>query len=96
MSCEPCAVRAAGEDDRAEAIESIRSQRLVLDILNGAADATAEIFAEFGDCHECTVRLAARYLTMTAQSLVYITGSVGAAGKAVGRGLLEDLDRQQG
>lgn len=93
-TCEPCTLRAAGDTARAEAIESIRSQRLVLAVLNGASDAFREIHAELGGCQDCTGRLAAQYLTMTAQALVKVIGSVEAAIYGLERGLLQDLDDQ--
>ena len=91
-TCEPCALRQAGDTNRAEAIESIRTQRVMLSLLNGAPDAIAEILIEFGDCHDCTRRLAARYIFATAQCLVTMVGSPEAAARAVGNGLIGDID----
>lgn len=93
--CEPCALREAGNMARAEAIEAIRTQRLVLSFLNGAEDAVGLIAAELGGCRDCIGRLAAGYLGMYATSLAHICGSVEGAVKATERVLLEDLDGQQ-
>jgi hypothetical protein len=82
-TCEPCALRDTGETGRADALESIRAQRLILAMLNGAPDAVEAISAELRGCQDCTGRLAAHYLGTTMASLVHITGSVNAAIKAI-------------
>jgi hypothetical protein len=68
----------------------------VLAYLNGADDAVGLIVAELGGRHDCIGRLAALYLGAYAGSLVHIAGSADAAMKAVERGLIEDIDDQQG
>jgi hypothetical protein len=97
-TCEPCALREAGDTARAEAIESIRSQRLVLAFLNGAEDAQGRIVSELGGCLACVWRLAATYLGNYAQALAHMAGDGGAEAAAqwIERGLMEDLDGQQG
>jgi hypothetical protein len=95
-TCEPCALRDAGDTARAEAIEAIRAQRLILAFLNGADDHVGLIASELRDCHDCTGRLAAHYLGTTAQSLLHMTGSVDAAMNAIEHTLMEDIDDQQG
>lgn len=89
--CEPCALRTAGRTADAESIEHIRAQRLLLAMLNGAADATSEIATELDGCRDCIGRLAALYLGMTAGCLVNMYGADGAS-KVIQQGLLEDLD----
>jgi hypothetical protein len=78
-TCEPCALREAGDTARVEEIESIRAQRLLLAYLNDADDAQGQIVTELGGCHDCIGRLAATYLGMAAGSLIHITGSTDAA-----------------
>ena len=96
-TCELCALREAGDTDRAEAIEAIRAQRLVLAILNGAEDATDGIATEFGGCRDCIARLAAHYLGNYTAALTHIAGGdANAAAKWVEHGLAEDIDDQQG
>lgn len=95
MNCEPCALRETGHTDRAETIEAIRAQRLVLSLLGGDPDAVALIAAELKSCHDCVVRLASMCLLMYANSLIHMAGgNSNEAANWVQRGLLEDLDGQ--
>ena len=94
-TCEPCALREAGEADRAEAVESIRTQRLVLSVLNGLSDAAKEMVAELGGCRDCIARLAVRYLTVYATALTHMAGDSNAASEWIQCGLMEDLDGQR-
>jgi len=73
-TCEPCALREAGDTARAEAIEAIRAQRLVLATLNSADDAEDRITAEFGGCLQCVARLAAIYLGSYVTALTHMAG----------------------
>jgi len=73
-TCEPCALREAGDDDRAAAIESIRSQRLELAVLNGAEDASAEISDQLHGCLMCVSRLAVIYLFNYAEAQRHMAG----------------------
>ncbi|ORB19856.1 hypothetical protein BST36_20740 [Mycolicibacterium moriokaense] len=90
-TCEPCALREAGDTAQAETYESIRQQRLLLSFLNDAGDSVAMIASELRGCHDCMGRIAASYLTMTAESLCAMFGRENAIA-AVQKGLLEDLD----
>lgn len=95
-TCEPCALREAGDTARAEAIEAIRAQRLVLAMLNGAEDATDGITTEFGGCLQCIARLAAHYLGAYATALTHMAGGdADEAAKWIEHGLAEDIDDQQ-
>jgi hypothetical protein len=95
-TCEPCALRAAGDTARAEAIEAIRAQRLVLAMLGGAEDAADGITTEFGGCLQCVARLAAHYLGNYVSALTHMAGGdANAAAKWIEHGLAEDIDSQQ-
>ena len=90
-TCEPCALRDTGESARAEQIEAVRTQRLLLAYLGEDDDAQRRIIMEMNGCRDCTGRLAARYLGMVAQSLRVIHGGAEGAMKAVADGLADDL-----
>lgn len=93
--CEICALHDAGEAERANAIESIRSQRLVLAILNGAEDAGAEISDELNGCLMCVSRLAVIYLFGYAEALRHMAGGdANEAAKWIEQGLAADIDDQ--
>ncbi|WP_301120314.1 hypothetical protein [Mycolicibacterium fortuitum] len=97
-SCAVCAMRAVGDVARAEHVEQIRQQRLLLAVMHGAADATAEVAAELGGCLDCTWRLASMSLLMfgTVYGQVLFNGDRDAASRAIEQGLLVDLDGQAG
>jgi hypothetical protein len=96
-TCEPCALLEAGDTARAEAIEAIRSQRIVLAMLNGAPDAADRVVTEVGGCPQCVARLAALYLGNYIGALIHMAGGdADAAAKWVEHGLAEDIDGQQG
>lgn len=94
VSCAICAMHAEGDAGRALHVEQIRQQRLLLAVMNGSTDATAEIAAELGGCLDCTGRLASLSLLMfgTVYGDVLFRGDLDAACKAIERGLLADLD----
>lgn len=91
IDCEPCDLRDAGDAERADHLESVRGQRLLLAVLNGAPDAAEMIVGELRGCYDCISRLAAFYLGSTATTLTHLTGSVDAAANAISCTLLEDL-----
>jgi hypothetical protein len=69
---------------------------LALSVLNGAAGAAQETFAELGGCRDCIARLAVRYLLMYATQIAHMAGGANEAAKLIEHGLVEDLDGQQG
>lgn len=85
-------MRDAGDSDRADGAEVIRSYRLLLAMLNGAADATAEISSELGGCLMCIGRLAGLYLGMHAGMMLNVFGADAAT--AVQATLTELIDEQ--
>ena len=68
-TCQPCAIREAGDTARAEAIKAIRAQRLLLAYLNSAT-LEVRLPPNSGGCSDCKGRLAATYLGMYAGMLV--------------------------
>jgi hypothetical protein len=95
-TCEPCALREAGQEARAIEIEHVRSQRLALAVLNGAEDAQTEIATELSGCSDCLGRLVAIYLCNYTEALAHMAGDDrNAAAKWIERGLVADLDGQQ-
>lgn len=97
-SCAVCAMHEAGDSARADRVEQIRQQRLLLAVMCGAADATAEIAAELGGCLDCTGRLASMSLLMfgTVYVDVLFGGDRDAASKALEQTLIADLDIRAG
>lgn len=96
MTCEPCALRQAGDNDRADAIVAIGTQRIVLAMLNGSDDAVGAISAEFKGCVDCAARIAAMALGMCVQALAHMAGSADAAAQWIAHGLAKDLDQLGG
>jgi hypothetical protein len=90
--CEPCALHANGDTDAASLLESIRAQRILLAILNGATDAAGEIANELSECRDCTARLAVLLAHMCVANLVYIRGGVEQAAAFLEESLLYDID----
>lgn len=97
-SCAICAMHATGDSARAYHLEQIRQQRLLLAVMHGSADATAEIAAELGGCLDCTWRLASMSLLMfgTVYGQVLFSGDRDAASAAIEQTLAVDLDVQAG
>lgn len=78
-------------------MERVRSQRLLLSVLNGAADAASEISAELHGCAQCTARLAGLYLTYLGTAFVHMSGGdLDKATEAVQQSILVDLDAGPG
>jgi hypothetical protein len=92
-TCEPCGLRDAGKLEKADLLESVRGQRLLLALLNGAPDVMELICSELQSCHDCVGRLAAQYLGSTATALIHLTGSVDNAAGAISATLSEDMDK---
>ncbi|MEN4476869.1 hypothetical protein [Mycolicibacterium cosmeticum] len=96
MDCHICALYEAGDDDRAARNEAILHRRLLLAVLNGAADAVAEIRVEIRDCVPCLTRLAASFLTINATMVTAsFSGDMEAAASAVQQVTLEYIDQQE-
>lgn len=94
-TCEICAMRDAGDKDRADAAEVIRSYRLLLSMISGAVDATGEVSSELHGCTMCIGRLAGLYLGMHTGLLVKVFGDdADAAATAVQATLAELIDEQ--
>lgn len=92
-TCDICAMHKAG-DTSVAAVESIRSQRIMLAWLRDDGADMTSLFAELHDCRDCTARLAVVYLGTSATQLVHICGSTGAAIAAMEHTLAEDLNGQ--
>lgn len=75
-TCEPCTLREQDQAERADVLEGIRVQRLMLAIVNGAADAGAVIAAELGSCYDCMARLSAQLVVMNTELMARVMGSV--------------------
>lgn len=68
-TCEPCALRAAGDDSNALEHETIRAFRLLQGFIQNSS-ITAGISAEIAGCQDCTGRLASIYLGVSADLLL--------------------------
>lgn len=92
-SCANCALHAAGDSACADHVAQIHQQRLLLALMHGSTDATAEITAELGGCLDCTGRLAS--MSLWTFGMVYrqvlFKGDRHAASRALEQGLLADL-----
>ena len=95
-NCKPCLLREADRPDEADKIESIRAQRILLALVNGAGDATLKIAQEVNYCKECTWRLSSILATMMAAQLAYFMGGTEAAAKFLEQSILEDMDGLDG
>lgn len=95
--CAICEMYATGETVRADHLEQVRQQRIVVAVLNGATDAADETSAELDGCFDCANRLAFMSLGMFAEVFMKLfRGDADAAIKAIEQGLLEDLDGEEG
>ncbi|MDM2419346.1 hypothetical protein PP577_17090 [Mycobacteroides abscessus] len=68
-NCEPCALRAAGDDSTALEYETIRAFRLFQAFIHDSSR-VADISAEIAGCQDCTGRLASIYLGISADLLL--------------------------
>lgn len=92
-TCEPCELRDRGEFERAEKINGIHMQRLVLAVLNGQPASDAGLMAEVNDCVKCAIHLSAQFAAYCAQALVIIKGgSAEAAKQGLELSLMEDIN----
>lgn len=90
-TCEPCALRAQGQLERAEKVDSVRLQRLILSAVNGSNVSRAEIMAEVGDCTDCVIYLAGQLVGYNAGLLMQFLGAEGAK-QGLELGLIEDTN----
>jgi len=89
-TCEPCALRAAGDTARADAIEAIRTQRLAL---AAVSDGTPSVEI---NCRACLLRLCEALLHLYSESLVLIAGGDrDAAARPIEHDLLTRLDKER-
>ncbi|MGV0578977.1 hypothetical protein ABQE57_07980 [Mycolicibacterium elephantis] len=90
VDCSRCAL---WEDDpaRAENVESVRVQRLLLATLNAAPDVVALHMEEVRDCAYCLGRVAARLLATSAMHLAMLAGGAEPAMRALQDQLLADM-----
>ncbi|MHA0287039.1 hypothetical protein ACXYX3_11365 [Mycobacterium sp. C3-094] len=57
MTCEHCAKHAQADDESVGEADNLRFARIVLSMLNGAADAVILAVEEVQGCHSCMARL---------------------------------------
>ena len=91
-TCEPCALRKQGQLERAEKIDGIRQQRLILSALNGSNVSRAEIMTEVAGCTDCVIHMAGQLIGYNAGALVRIMGSVENAKQGLNLSLIEDVN----
>lgn len=90
VDCSRCALWDA-DQARAENVESVRVQRLLLATLNAAPDVVDWIMADVRGCTYCLGRVAARLLATSAMHLAMLAGGAEPAMQALQNQLLADM-----